>query len=164
MRRVGIGLAEQRHARLAQAARLGEEMLAQQAEPVERVPAAGAGLPAIGPFVVAGGIDQGRREAAHPAGGAADDDRVRAGLGAALGVAEEDAEGGGGGVDGPDQRLDPGQLAGAGGLVPAVAIGHVAEGDEAEGLGVGRGRQGKEQQEEECAHGPSLGAVLRPGQ
>ena len=129
-----VALASQRHPADAHAERLAEEDLAHEGQDLDRVGAVAVRLPAVGPFVVAGGVEHRRREAVEE--GALAFLEGPSAVAPALGVADVDGKGGIGRVDGVD-HLPVERVVGRDG------VGGVAERHEAEGLRVGGGEPGQ---------------------
>ena len=111
-------------------------------QPVERVKPSGQQAVTIGPLVVSGGVDEGRREAVHEIP-LLQQQSVGAGVHARLGVAEVDGEDRSPTVDLRDQRPERRVS------LLTRAIGHVAQGHERE-LRSRRPRREGEARTDEC--------------
>ncbi len=119
----------------------GEKQAAHEGEAIERVKPSGIGGVAVGPFVVAGDIDEGVLELIEPSLDLGIDG-VIAGFLAAFGIAAVNAESGFGGVGGGDDVLKAG-------FILRHVVGHAAHDQELEGFGFGTGggAEGKEEGE-----------------
>jgi hypothetical protein len=134
----------------AEAGRAVPEALAQAGERIGgTVARAIVARQAIGPFVVAGRVDQGSLETGENAPRTRDDGGVVADLAAVLRVAEEDGEVGPVPVDRLGEGVDAGLVLGT--------VGHVAEDGEGEALGDGTARRrGEEKEKKERKTRPAM--------